>query len=73
MDPFAKKVVQLTGIDPDFNDINKPREILDRMDDFRNVEFDVSEISSSEYVCRYVAGERDLVDIPVFSLRTLPP
>ncbi|KAJ5557104.1 hypothetical protein N7494_001019 [Penicillium frequentans] len=34
-----------------------------------DLEFDVCEMSSSEFICRYAAGERDLVAIPVFPSR----
>lgn len=67
MDPLANRVVEPIGIDLNYITINHPREIFDRM--IRDMEFDVSEMSSSEFVCRYVAGERDLVGIPVFPSR----
>jgi 4,5-dihydroxyphthalate decarboxylase len=67
MDPLAKRVVNPVGIDLNYITMDNPREIFDRM--IRDMEFDVSEMSSSEYVCRYVAGERDLVGIPVFPSR----
>lgn len=67
MDPLANKAVDPVGIDLNYITINHPREIFDRM--IRGMEFDLSEMSSSEYVCRYAAGERDLVGIPVFPSR----
>lgn len=67
MDPLAKKVVEPSGVDLDFLGIDNPREIFDRM--VGSMEFDASEMSSSEYICRYAAGERDLVGIPVFPSR----
>ncbi|KAJ5123797.1 hypothetical protein N7448_009894 [Penicillium atrosanguineum] len=67
MDPLANRIVKPAGIDLNYITINHPREIFDRM--IRDMEFDVSEMSSSEFVCRYVAGERDLVGIPVFPSR----
>lgn len=67
MDPLANKVVSPAGIDLNYITMNNPREIFDRM--IRDMEFDLSEMSSSEYVCRYAAGEKDLVAIPVFPSR----
>ncbi|KAJ5280246.1 hypothetical protein N7478_005618 [Penicillium angulare] len=67
MDPLANKVVEPVGIDLNFITINRPREIFDRM--IRDLEFDASEMSSSEFICRYAAGERDLCAIPVFPSR----
>lgn len=67
MDALANKIVEPIGIDLDYITINNPREIFDRM--IPDLEFDVSEMSSSEFICRYAAGERDLVAIPVFPSR----
>ena len=59
--------VKPEGIDLNFITINHPRDIFDRMMGGR--EFDASEMSSSEYITRYVAGERDFIAIPVFPSR----
>ncbi|KAJ9137144.1 NMT1/THI5-like [Pleurostoma richardsiae] len=67
MDAIAHGEVQTAGIDLDYVMIEHPRDIFDRM--IRGMEFDASEMSSSEYICRYAAGERDLVAIPVFTSR----
>lgn len=67
MDPLAKKEVEPQGINLNYITIQNPREIFDRMINDR--EFDASEMSVSEYICRYADGERDLVGIPVFPSR----
>jgi 4,5-dihydroxyphthalate decarboxylase len=55
------------GIDFNFIVQNHPRDVFDRM--AGGQEFDSSEMSLSEYVCRYAAGKRDFVAIPVFPSR----
>jgi len=55
------------GIDLNFIVHNHPRDVFDRM--AGGHEFDCSEMSLSEYVCRYVAGKRDFVALPVFPSR----
>jgi 4,5-dihydroxyphthalate decarboxylase len=60
--------VQPEGLDLNFLAINHPRDVFDRM--VGNYEFDASELSSSEYITRYVAGDRNFVAIPVFPSRT---
>ena len=67
MDALASREVEPAGIDLDYITIHHPREIFDRM--IRGLEFDASEMSSSEYICRWADGERDLVAIPVFPSR----
>jgi 4,5-dihydroxyphthalate decarboxylase len=67
MDALAKGTVQPAGIDLNFIEIEHPRDIFDRM--IRGQEFDVSEMSASEYICRYADGERDLIAIPIFPSR----
>lgn len=67
MDPLAKKEVEPHGINLNYITIRNPRDLFDRMINDR--EFDASEMSVSEYVCRYADGERDLVGIPVFPSR----
>jgi 4,5-dihydroxyphthalate decarboxylase len=67
MDALVQGEVQPDGINLNYVLIEHPRDIFDRM--IRGMEFDVSEMSSSEYICRYSAGKRDLVAIPVFPSR----
>lgn len=67
MDALAKGEVQPAGINLNYVLIHHPRDIYDRM--LGGHEFDASEMSLSEYICRYAAGERDLVAIPVFPSR----
>ena len=59
--------VQPEGIDLNFLAINHPRDVFDRM--MGGHEFDASEMSASDYICRYAAGQRDVVAIPVFPSR----
>jgi 4,5-dihydroxyphthalate decarboxylase len=68
MDALAEGDVRPAGINLNYISIDHPRDIFDRM--IGGMEFDVSEMSSSEYICRYAGGERDLVAIPVFPLRS---
>lgn len=67
MQPLQSGEVRVEGVDLNFIALNHPRDIFDRMSGGR--EFDASELSLSEYICRYVAGHRDLVAIPVFPSR----
>lgn len=67
MDALATGTVQPAGIDLNYITIDRPRDIFDRM--IGGLEFDVSEMSVSEYICRHADGERDLVAIPVFPSR----
>ena len=67
MKAVADGHVKPVGIDLNFITIDHPRDVFDRM--IGGMEFDASEMSSSEYICRYAAGERDLVAIPVFPSR----
>ena len=60
--------VKPEGIDLNFITVNHPRDIFDRM--IGGHEFDVSDLSSSEYITRYVAGDRTFVALPVFPSRT---
>ncbi|KAL9108866.1 MAG: hypothetical protein Q9227_006397 [Pyrenula ochraceoflavens] len=60
--------VQPEGIDLNFLAINHPRDVFDRM--MGGHEFDASEMSASDYICRYADGERDLIAIPIFPSRT---
>ena len=59
--------VQPDGIDLNFVPIDNPRELFDRM--VGGLEFDASEMSSSEYVTRFVAGQCPFVALPVFASR----
>ncbi|OKL58796.1 hypothetical protein UA08_05861 [Talaromyces atroroseus] len=68
MESLAKGDVRPAGIDLNYISIDHPRDTFDRM--IGGMEFDVSEMSSSEYICRYASGDRDLVAIPVFPLRS---
>ena len=61
------KEVQPDGIDLNFIPIDNPREIFDRM--AGGQEFDLSEMSSSEFVARHAAGDCPFVALPVFPSR----
>ena len=65
--PLLTKEVQPDGIDLNFLAIDNPREIFDRMSGAQ--EFDVSEMSSSEFVARHAAGDCPFVALPVFPSR----
>lgn len=67
MDALAQGRMQPAGIDLNYITIEHPRDIFDRM--VGGLEFDASEMSVSEYVCRWADGERDLIGIPVFPSR----
>src|ERR1700689_4929802 len=55
------------GIDLNFLVIDNPREIFDRMSN--RLEFDVCEMSSSEFVSRFAAKKLPFVALPVFASR----
>ena len=59
--------VQPEGIDLNFINIDNPRELFDRM--VGKLEFDASEMSSSEYVTRFSSGDCPFVALPVFPSR----
>jgi len=59
--------VKPEGVDLNFIVHNHPRDVFDRM--MGDHEFDASEMSLSEYVCRYAAGERYFIAIPVLPSR----
>lgn len=59
--------ITAAGIDLNFIPIDHPRDVFDRM--AGGLEFDACEMSASEYICQYAAGERKLVAIPVFPSR----
>jgi 4,5-dihydroxyphthalate decarboxylase len=65
--PLYTKEVEPDGIDLNFLVIDSPREIFDRMAGAQ--EFDASEMSSSEFVARYAAGDCPFVALPVFPSR----
>jgi len=59
--------VRPEGIDLNFINIDNPRELFDRM--VGKLEFDASEMSSSEYVTRFATGDCPFVALPVFASR----
>jgi len=59
--------VQADGIDLNFIAVDNPRDLFDRMGG--GLEFDVSELSSSEYITRFAAGKCPFVALPVFPSR----
>ncbi|MBI2959625.1 MAG: ABC transporter substrate-binding protein [Betaproteobacteria bacterium] len=59
--------VRPEGIDLDFRVIDSPRELFDRV--AATAEFDVCEMSSSEFISRMSAGQNRFVAIPVFPSR----
>jgi len=59
--------VGVEGIDLNYLAIEAPREIFDRM--VGGQEFEVSELSASEYICLSAAGKCPFVAIPVFPSR----
>ena len=67
MVPLASGEVKPKGIDLNFLEITHPRDIFDRM--VGQQEFDSSELSASEYITRYVAGDRTFIALPVFPSR----
>jgi 4,5-dihydroxyphthalate decarboxylase len=67
MVPLAMGEVKPKGIDLNFLDIHHPRDIFDRAS--ANQEFDACELSTSEYICQYCAGNRQFIAIPAFPSR----
>lgn len=65
--PLYTKEVVPEGIKLDFSVIDDPREIFDRM--ARGLEFDACEMSGTEYISRFAAGDCPFVAIPVFASR----
>jgi len=65
--PMYTGEVQPEGIDLDYVAIDSPRNIFDRM--AGGLEFDVAEMSSSEFISRKSAGKCPFVAIPVFPSR----
>jgi 4,5-dihydroxyphthalate decarboxylase len=60
--------VPIEGIDLNYLSIEAPREIFDRM--VGGLEFDVSELSCSEFISMTAAGKCPFVALPVFPSRT---
>ena len=67
MVPLATGEVPTPGLNVNFIEVQHPRDVFDRM--IANREFDASELSASEYITRYVSGDRSFVAIPVFASR----
>jgi 4,5-dihydroxyphthalate decarboxylase len=65
--PLQSGEVTPEGIDLNFLALSHPRDVFDRMAGGK--EFDASELSLSEYICRYATGLRDFVALPVFPSR----
>jgi 4,5-dihydroxyphthalate decarboxylase len=65
--PLYTGDVRPNGVDLNFIPIDAPREIFDRL--AARQEFDVAEMSCSEFVARTAAGQCDYVAIPVFPSR----
>ena len=59
--------VQPEGIDLTFTALDEPRDIFDRM--AGKNEFDIAEMSSSEYISRFDAKQCPFVALPVFASR----
>lgn len=68
MQPIYTREVQPEGIDLNFLAIESPRVIFDRMSGKQ--EFDVAELSSTEFITRLSAGNSPFVALPVFPSRT---
>jgi 4,5-dihydroxyphthalate decarboxylase len=65
--PLLTGEVRVKDVDLTYVPIDDPRQIFDRL--ARSDEFDLAEMSLSEYICRYVAGECPFVALPVFPSR----
>lgn len=59
--------VRPDGIDLNFIPVDNPRELFDRM--VGRLEFDLSEMSSSEYITRFAAGNCAFIALPVVASR----
>jgi 4,5-dihydroxyphthalate decarboxylase len=64
MEALRTGVVEVEGIDLNYLNIQGPREIFDRM--VGGLEFDLSELSSSEFISMTGAGKCPFVALPVF-------
>ena len=65
--PLLTGEVRVAGVDLIYVPVEDPRAIFDRM--ARSQEFDLAEMSLSEVICRYVAGDTSFVALPVFPSR----
>jgi 4,5-dihydroxyphthalate decarboxylase len=65
--PLLTGEVKIEGVDLTYLPIDSPRAIFDRM--AGGEAFDLSEMSLSEYISRYVAGDCPFVALPVFPSR----
>jgi 4,5-dihydroxyphthalate decarboxylase len=68
MIPLATGEVKPEGIDLEFVPVHNPRDLFDRM--ARGEGYDAAEMSTSEYVTRFAAGQCPFVAIPAFPSRT---
>jgi 4,5-dihydroxyphthalate decarboxylase len=68
MQALYTREVEAEGIALDFINIDAPRKIFDRM--AAGQAFDVSELSSTEFIMRHAAGDNAFVALPVFPSRT---
>ena len=67
MEAIQRGLVKPDGITLDFQEINAPRRIFDGL--LGDGIFDVSELSSSEFITRSLRGNFPFVGIPVFPSR----
>ncbi len=67
MEAIQRGLIKPDGIELDFQEINAPRRIFDGM--LGDGIFDVSELSSSEFITRTLRGNFPFVGIPVFPSR----
>jgi 4,5-dihydroxyphthalate decarboxylase len=65
--PLLTGEIRVAGVDLTYVPIDEPREIFDRM--AAGEAFDLAEMSFSEYICRFVAGDCPFVALPVFPSR----
>ena len=67
MEAIQRELIKPDGIELDFHEINAPRRIFDGL--LGDGIFDVSELSSSEFITRTLRGNFPFVGIPVFPSR----
>ena len=65
--PLLSGEVDVEGVDLNFIVNDDPRDVFDRMSS--RAEFDVAELSTSEFITRHVGGDPRFVAIPVFPSR----
>jgi 4,5-dihydroxyphthalate decarboxylase len=65
--PLYTGEVKVEGVALNYIHLDEPRQIFDRL--AGGQEFDAAEFSSSEFVSRHCAGDREFVAIPVFPSR----